>query len=46
MRMVGQKCQLIPSKDIADQKTLESDSTRNTTGHTQTKLVVLHATFP
>ena len=37
---------LIPSKDIDEQRILQSDWIRGTPGHTQSKVVVSYATFP
>ena len=36
---------LIPSRDIDDQRLLQSDWTRGTTGYTQPKMIVRDATF-
>ena len=36
---------LVPSKDIDDQRTLESNWTRGKSGHTQSKLIVSDTTF-
>ena len=43
--MVTQTYQLIASRDIDDQRILESDCPKSTPGHTQTRVVVLNATF-
>ena len=46
MTVATQTYKLIASRDTDDQRTLESDWTRGTTGHTLPKLVVSDATFP
>ena len=38
--------QLIPSRDIDDQRNLQFDWSRGTTGNTQPKVLVLDCTFP
>ena len=40
------KNQLIPSRDINDQRISQSDWTKGTIGHIQTKVVVLDAASP
>ena len=44
--MVRQRHQLIPSRDIDDQRILEFNWTKGTLGHTQSRMVVSDATFP
>ena len=44
--MIRQRYQLIPSRDIDDQRILESDNFKGTRGHIQLRVVVLNATFP
>ena len=44
--MVRQRHQLIPSRDIDDQRILGSNWTKDTLGHIQSRMVVLDATFP
>ena len=46
MTTVRQRYQLIPSKNIADQRMLKSDRARRIPDHTQTNVIVLDATFP
>ena len=43
--MLRQRYQLIPPKDIDDQRILEFHWTRDTPGHTQQGVLVLDATF-
>ena len=38
--------QLFPCRDIDDQRNLESDWPKSTSGHTQPRAVVANATFP
>ena len=45
MKMLRQRYQLIPPKDIDDQRILEFHWTRDTPGHTQQGVLVLDATF-
>ena len=40
------KYQLIPSRDIDDQRLMQSNWTKSTTGHTQPKVLLLDANFP
>ena len=45
MTIIKQRYLLIPSKDIDDQRILQSDGTSVTTDYTQPKVVVSDATF-
>ena len=44
--MVRQRYQLLPSRDIDDQRILQSVWPQGKTGQTPTRVVVVHATFP
>ena len=44
--MVSQRYQLIPSRDVDDQRILEFDWPNGIPGHTQSRVVVPNATFP
>ena len=44
--MLRQRYELIPYRDIDDQRILESNWTHGTPGLTQTKVVVSYATIP
>ena len=46
LSMVRQRYHLLPSKDVDDQRILESDCPNVTPGNNQPSLVVLNATFP
>ena len=46
MTIVRQRYQLFPFRDINDQRILESDWSQCIPGHTQSRAVVLDATFP
>ena len=46
MTTVRQRYQLIPSKNIADQRMLKFDRTRRIPDHTQTNVIVLDTILP
>ena len=46
MPITRQRYQSIPTWDIDDQRTMQSELTGGTIGHTKQKMVVLDATFP
>ena len=45
LHAINLKDRLAPSRDIDDQKILQSDCVRGTTGHSQPKVVVSDAIF-